>query len=514
MSFLSPARVLAAFLCTFALAEFAAAQTAPPAPASATPPGVPAVPLGAAMVANSPHSITLSWYRPAKDDATSYVVLGGAAKTGPFSPVATVKERTATESNLAPGATRFYQVKAVNAQGESAPSAAVSGFTFEPTPGAPFPVKLAKNMCLTEDTTILSTPAPAEGKLAALVDGSDGTSCTINGACEVKMKLNPALPIKDAAYLILNFRSDNTGKDYAYNINWRALKDYVVTESLDSTNGTDGTWTEVASGSNQFLDGVVVFPNHQPKWIGVKNSGTMQLCRLQLFRAAPKGFRNDYWIFTGDSLVVQDLAGGSAERHTVWFADLVRKSHPDRYPIVVQSALGGEMMGNTLGRLRNSLPILSAANGSDTPTGTIVCWEPGFNDIGVGGGLWMGPKIVQNMTDAQEVCTKHGLIIVPVRIEFSTGYLDLTTLEPTKYNVFYNTLPVNLAGVDVFCRTKAPYACDPQTQLPFADYWNYTRRNYATALAKDGVHHTKAGSDGINTLWADVASRMIYAREK
>ena len=104
--------------------------------------------------------------------------------------------------------------------------------------------------------------------------------------------------------------------------------------------------------------------------------------------------------------------------------------------------------------------------------------------------------------------------MVPVRIEYSTGYLDPDTQEPAKYNIFYNTLATNLAGVDVFCRANAPYACDPATQLPYADYWTYTRKNFATVLAKDGVHHTKEGSDGINQLWAEVADKMIYSRQK
>jgi hypothetical protein len=73
---------------------------------------------------------------------------------------------------------------------------------------------------------------------------------------------------------------------------------------------------------------------------------------------------------------------------------------------------------------------------------------------------------------------------------------------------------VNLGGCDVFCRESTPYACDPETQLPYADYWTYTRKNHATALVKDGVHHTKQGIDGINRLWADVADRMIYSKQK
>lgn len=474
---------------------------------------VPSAPLGVSMEANTSNSVTLSWYRPpAGEEVKAYHVYVSDTKEGTYRRFATVNERTATHAKLAAGAEQFYKVAATNAEGESALSAPSKGFTIAPWTKKPLPVRIAKNMCVTLGATIVSSVPPKVGTLADLVDGSDATSCGIEGASEVKIKLNTALSIADAEYLLLNFRSDMTGKDYAYKINWRALKDYVITESHDSTNGTDGTWTEIAKGTNTYLDGVIVIPNNKPKWIGIRNSGSFQLCRLEIFRAAPAGFRNDYWIFAGDSLVVQDMMGGSPERHTVWFADLVRQRHPDRYPIVVNSSQGGEMLKDTIGRSKNSLPVQAAPNGTDTPTGTFFCLEAGFNDVGIGGGLWMGPKIIELLNQARTLCESHGMFVVPVRIQYATAYLNMDTLEPKKYNVFHNTLGVNLAGVDVFARTHAPYAVDPETQLPYADYWTYTRKHYATALSKDGVHHTKDGSDGINRLWVDVASKMAYGK--
>ena len=477
---------------------------------------VPEVPLGLAMTANSADSVTLTWYLAPKNDATGYNVFTSDRKDGAFTKVAAVKERAAVIKELKQGTDFFYKISATNSEGESPQTAAVAAFTITPSPGAPFPVKIAKNMCVTLGTTIISDRPPTTGKLGDLVDGSDATSCGFKDKepVEVKMKINASPSIADAEYLMIHFRTDSTGQGYAYNINWRAFKKYTIIESQDSTDGKDGTWTEVLSGTNPYLDGVVVIPNHKPKWIGVRNSGGFQLCRLDVFRSAPKGFRNDHWIFTGDSLVVQDMVGGSADKHSVWFSDLVRQQNPDRYPMVVNSSQGGEMMVNTLARMKNFLPVVAGPNGTDTPTGTIVCYEPGFNDVGVGGGLWMGPKIIKALGEAQEVCKANGVFLVPVRIEYSTGYLNPETLEPTKYNIFYNTLPVNLAGVDVFCRTQTPYALDPATQLPYADYWTYTRKNHATVLAKDGVHHTKEGSDGINRLWADIANRMIYSKQK
>jgi hypothetical protein len=305
----------------------------------------------------------------------------------------------------------------------------------------------------------------------------------------------------------------------------------VVLESADSTDGTNGTWKEVVTGSNTLLDGVIVIPNNQPKWIALRSSynpteeipksddtrlmpSDLILCRLDVFRSAPKGFRNDYWIFTGDSLVVQDMPGGADKDRSAWFSDLVRQQHPNRYPIVVHLAKGGLMMKDTLPMLEKALPELSPKNGTDTPTATIVAWEPGYNDVGVQGSLGTGAGLKDKMEEVRLLCETNGLFMVPVRIEYSTQYLNPETLEPVKYNIFVNSLGVNMGGVDVFCREATPYACDPQTQLPYADYWTYTRNNYATVLVKDGVHHTKQGSDGINRLWADVADRMIYSKQK
>jgi hypothetical protein len=172
------------------------------------------------------------------------------------------------------------------------------------------------------------------------------------------------------------------------------------------------------------------------------------------------------------------------------------------------------MLKDTLPRTERILSALSPENGTPTPTATIVCWESGYNDVGVGGSLGVGAGMIKKYEEAWKMCEAKGLVMVPVRIEFSTQYMNTDTLEPANGKVFVNSLAVNLGGVDVFARSFAPYACDPKTHLPYADYWSYTRKNYATALVKDGVHHTKEGSDGINALWVDVADRMIYTPQK
>ncbi len=533
-------RLLPALGCLFlsAVAPFShAAETnvAPQPPAAPTPApanAVPAVPKGVAMTANSAESITITWYSSPNNDATSYTVYGSDKTDGEFTRLGSVTERTFTQDKLTPGTNRFFKVSATNANGESAQSTVAQGFSITPTPGAPFPVKVATNMCITLGMPVLADQKPLTGKLADFVDDSDITSCRLRKNCEIKIKLDPAISIEDAAYLLINFRSSCGQEEWSNDRFARTIKNYVVTESIDSTNGTDGTWQEVAKGTNALLDGVIVFPNHKPKWIGLRVTGPMDpantkpedrhlyptdliLCRLNVFRSPPAGFRNDYWIFTGDSLVVQDMGGGFVKGRSAWFSDLIRKQHPERYPIVVHAGRGGEMLKDTQPRMEKIMDQLTPDNGTKEPTGTIVCWETGFNDVGLGGSLGLGNRLIKSYEAAQKMCESKGLIIVPVRIEFSNYSLDPVSMEPTRYNIFYNTLAVNLGGVDVFCRNSAPYACDPKTQLPFADYWTYTRKNYATVLVKkDSVHHTPEGNDGINRLWAEVADKMIYTPQK
>ena len=503
-------------------ANQAASVAAPDAPA------IPAPPIGVAMVANSADSITLAWYRAPKNDASAYNVYASATKDGTYKRIATVAERTATHGKLPADTPYFYKVTATNALGESALSEIAEGFTIRPAVDTPFPARIAKNMCVSLGATVVTDSAPLSGKLSDLVDGSDATSCRLRKASEIKIKLNTDISIADADYLMMNFRAHGTKAEWSNDPLARTLKNYVVIESLDSTDGKDGAWQEVMTGTNDLLDGVLVLPNHKPKWIGLRSSGgpeipvsdrrlqpsDLMLCRLDIFRSAPKGFRNDYWIFTGDSLIVQDMPGGAVEGRSAWFSDLVRKQHPDRYPMVVHVGRGGTVMSNITELMKKFLPVIAASNGSDTPTGTFLCFEPGFNDVGLMTGLWAGKRFIKNLTDAQEVCKIHGLFLVPVRIEYATAYLNRETQEPAKYNLFHNTLAANLGGVDVFARANTPYAVNPKTQLPYADYWTYTHTNYTTAIVKDGVHHTKEGSDGINRLWADVADKMIYSQQK
>lgn len=498
-------------------------------PATAGPPPAPA---GLAMIANGPETVTLAW-RPSPDaTVTTYQIHQGDSRDGSFRKVATTPEPRVEITGLQTESPMFFKVAAVNASGAGPSSPPVSAFPMEPWRPQPFPVRVAKNMCLTLGARVVSTEKPLTGSLAALTDGSDRTSCRLRKHSEVRLELPDPAGFADAAYLMIHFRTDCSPAEWSNDRAARTVKDYVVVESFDSTDGSDGTWTEVVSGTNELLDGVIVFPNHKPRWIGLRsredahpeivpaedrrlNPRDLILARLDIFRAAPKGYRNDYWIFSGDSLVVSDMPAGGDSGRTSWFSDLVRSEHPDRYPLVVHAARGGERLDDALLRLEKSLPALSPPNETGEPTATLLCWETGFNDVGLAASPELAARMIGKYEDALAFCQANGLVMVPARIQFSSAYLDQHTLEPLKGNTFHNTLLVNLAGVDVFARSRTPYACDPKTGIPWADYWTAIRENHTTALnPKDYVHHTKEGCDLINQLWARVADRMVYRQEQ
>ena len=357
--------VLAMLLLMAAAALSPAVAAEPASPATLAAKG-PSAPVGLAMVANSSNSITLTWRSP-NTDTTGYNIYIGYSPDAHFAHFTTVTEPTLTHEGLTPGITHYYKVSALRENAESALSAPAAGFTIAPWQPKPFPARIAKNMCVTLGMPVVSNTKPLSGKLSHLTDGLDSTSCRIRRGCELKIQLDPALPIADAAYLLLNVRADCGPA--------RALKNYVIIESRDSTNGEDGTWTDVVTGVSELLDGVVVIPNHKPRWVGVRSAynpnaeipktndrrpmpNDLILCRLDVFRAPPAGYRNDYWIFTGDSLVVQDMPAASDPGRQALFSDLIRKHHPDRYPIVVHAGMGGERLMNTLPRTRRILSFL------------------------------------------------------------------------------------------------------------------------------------------------------------
>lgn len=98
-------------------------ESAPSTPVSAAPVAPPPAPTGLQAVAGDGR-VSLSW-APAPR-ATSYSVRRAAGAAGPYAPIAAPALPSHVDAEAANGAIRFYVVVAINAGGESAPSAETS----------------------------------------------------------------------------------------------------------------------------------------------------------------------------------------------------------------------------------------------------------------------------------------------------------------------------------------------------------------------------------------------------
>ncbi|HEX7896518.1 MAG TPA: fibronectin type III domain-containing protein [Planctomycetota bacterium] len=109
-------------------------QSAPSETVSAVPlPPVPEAPASLVVSASS-GVVKLAW--PACADAFDYIVRRGLSPEGPFTPVGTVPGTAFADATVRDGTTYHYQVTALNAGGESAPSDVVAATPIAP-PAAP-----------------------------------------------------------------------------------------------------------------------------------------------------------------------------------------------------------------------------------------------------------------------------------------------------------------------------------------------------------------------------------------
>jgi fibronectin type 3 domain-containing protein len=116
--------VVSAMNATGESSNSAQTSATPVAPAT-----VPATPTGLAAVSGNA-TVALTW--TASSGATSYKVKRGTSSGGPYTQVATPSAAAHSDTSLTNGATYYYVVSAVNAAGESANSAQVTGNPVAP----------------------------------------------------------------------------------------------------------------------------------------------------------------------------------------------------------------------------------------------------------------------------------------------------------------------------------------------------------------------------------------------
>jgi hypothetical protein len=371
-----------------------------------------------------------------------------------------------------------------------------------------WPVKVATNMCISLGARIESDVNRAD--LTNLVDGSDKTTWAANGPFFIAMELDATNLAAD--YLMLHWRAEN-GQWHDYDFVTESFNKMTVKTSRDSTDGTDGTWETVAALDNQRRDGVLVLPNTRPKWIRVEEASKVhaRLVRLDVFRPAPPGFHNDYWMFVGDSLTAADTGAGMyPAEHTKFFSDLVRSKFPRYYPIVLNEGKGGETAESGADRIAKKLI-------PENPQGTFICYHEGINTISTASKHAYPGKtnvIDYAMRSVVSESVTNGFVPIISRLSFVryNNYAPVVNYPENRDAEQLGTLPYNLNVVDPLVKELTPYAYDFDKNRPVVDPYTWFRDHQA-ALRTDGVHHLPAGTDAMTQIWADGAATMIYAKQ-
>lgn len=371
-----------------------------------------------------------------------------------------------------------------------------------------WPVKVATNMCISLGARIESNVNHAD--LTNLVDGSDQTTWAANGPFYVAIELDATN--LDADYLMLNWRAEN-GQWHDYDFVTESFNKMTVKTSADSSDGTDGTWQTIAALDNKRRDGVLVLPNTRPKWIRVEEASHVhaRLVRLDVFRSAPSGFRNDYWMFVGDSLTAADTGAGMyPDDHTVYFADLIRHKFPDYYPIVLNEGKGGETAETGAERIQTKII-------PENPKGTFICYHEGVNTIStVPRHAYPGKTNVLESAFMKVIsdCDQNGYVPIISRIAFVryNNYPPVVDYPVDPGAERLGMLPYDLNVVDKIIQKQTPYAFDFETKRPLVDPYTWFR-DHQYALRSDGVHHVRAGSDAMTHIWADSAAAIVYEKQ-
>jgi len=257
---------------------------------------------------------------------------------------------------------------------------------------------------------------------------------------------------------------------------------YRIETSADSTDGSDGTWTEVVTVAGNPVRGrehSIEFADQS--WVrfvvteAQVDATAVRLDELAIFDISDSGSElpDDTWFFMGDS-ITQGAFMRNLPTET-WFENVVNESRPDFYPAVIGGGIGGDLARNGLGDVEQWLEL--------NPDIKYFAIAFGTNDS------W-GNKTVGNTTfesDMQgiiDAVLSAGRVPILARIPYSTEAHE--TLE--EFNAVIDRLQVDNG-----------LPCGPDL---YGWYFQHPGE------LDDGVHPTREGYVNLNRLWAEAADAL------
>jgi acyl-CoA thioesterase I len=271
---------------------------------------------------------------------------------------------------------------------------------------------------------------------------------------------------------------------------------YEIDTSSNSTTGADGTWTQVASVSNNtYRTRSHSFDFTGMSWVKMSvtalptftSANGLSLDEIEVYDISAAYSRGriaeDTWFFMGDSITAfwanRATATGTNDpaSHQPSFAAWINIDNPNYFPSMINGGIGGELTSNGLARL--------PANLADNPDYYYWALSYGSNDSA---GNNANTTIFKNNLQAMiTMLLANGRMPVIPHIPYAA---DGQHNFITNFNAVIDTLVATnhiLAGPDLYTFFKAN----------------------TNQLQSDGLHPNDAGMRSDNLLWSQ-AMRHLY----
>jgi acyl-CoA thioesterase-1 len=264
---------------------------------------------------------------------------------------------------------------------------------------------------------------------------------------------------------------------------------YTLETSADSTDGTDGTWTNVVTiTGNAVRTRAHSFDFTGKSWVRMtitaappnESTNGVQLGQIDIhdISATPTGLPDDTWFFMGDSITA--FAFDRAQAHQPSFAATINANTGGKYfPAMINGGIGGEKAGDGLTRLPAALTL--------NPDYRFFLLGYGTNDAAND----------QISTDVFSANLQSMIDLVK-----AAGRIPILPHIPFSGDGMHPDVPLYNAVIDTLTASNG--------LLTGPDLFTYFMTNAATAFTcgcsggrtTDNLHPNDAGLQEINTLWA------------
>ncbi|MFZ4632288.1 MAG: InlB B-repeat-containing protein [Patescibacteria group bacterium] len=311
--------------------------------------------------------------------------------------------------------------------------------------------------------------------------------------------------------LVLFLDSAVNGGIFSYSLDGSDQSAWALTasESFDSTNGADGTWSSIATsltgdeyGPTDRLRHVNISASNSPRWFkfSITNnySSSQSIINVGLHKFSAN---NDYWVFVGASLVNMAVDYRN-------MSDAV-KSEYGYDPLIFNTGVSG----TNIGWLDDNIDIILAAH----PRAKFIAIDMGGNNVSFSRPYSSTTQTMRDsfVTDFRSVIQKiknSGKVAIPARMTFR-NYPHEYPGKPGVYGGGMEqngSLPFNTELLDPIIADMTPDFYDASAGHGAVDLYNYFLNNQWVLDGTDGVHPNVLGREFFDKIWRDTAFHFAY----